>query len=337
MNQPKKRLVFPLLIIGLLAIIGVSLSVGRFTVPLEQTVRILGSQFLPLDTTWTNSMENVIINVRLPRVIAGLIVGAALAASGATYQGIFKNPLVSPDLLGVSAGACAGASIAIVMHAGTLATQLMALGFGLLAVFMTTRIPHLFRNESTLMLILAGVVVGGFMNAVFGVMKYVADPDEELASIVYWTMGSFVDVRHGMLQALCPVMLLSLAALLLLRWRINLLSLGDAEASSLGVNVTALRGICIFFATLLTASAVCLSGTIGWVGLVTPHFARLLVGEDNRKLLPAAILIGAAMMTLVDWIARNLTGSEIPLSILTGVVGAPLFIILLMAQKRKIQ
>ena len=175
------------------------------------------------------------------------------------------------------------------------------------------------------------------MNAVFGVMKYVADPDEELASIVYWTMGSFVDVRPGMLQALCPVMLLSLVALLLLRWRINLLSLGDAEASSLGVNVTALRGTCIFFATLLTASAVCLSGTIGWVGLGTPHFARLLVGEDNRKLLPAAILIGAAMMTLVDWIARNLTGSEIPLSILTGVVGAPLFIILLMAQKRKIQ
>ena len=150
MNQPKKRLVFPLLIIGLLAIVGVSLSVGRFTVPLEQTVRILGSQLLPLDTTWTNGMENVIINVRLPRVIAGLIVGAALAASGATYQGIFKNPLVSPDLLGVSAGACAGASIAIVMHAGTLATQLMALGFGLLAVFMTTRIPHLFCTVSSL-------------------------------------------------------------------------------------------------------------------------------------------------------------------------------------------
>lgn len=337
MNPTKTRLVFPLLIIGLLVIIGISLSIGRFTVPFDQTVRILGSQILPLETTWTNGMENVIINVRLPRVIAGLIVGAALAASGATYQGIFKNPLVSPDLLGVSAGACAGASIAIVMHGGTLATQLMALGFGLLAVFLTTRLPKIFRNESTLMLILAGVVVGGFMNAVFGLMKYVADPEEELASIVYWTMGSFANVRPSILIALCPVMLLSLVALLLLRWRINLLSLGDAEASSLGVNVTALRGTCIFFATLLTASAVCLSGTIGWVGLITPHFARLLVGEDNRKVLPAAILIGAAMMTLVDWLARNLTGSEIPLSILTGIVGAPLFIMLLIAQKRKIQ
>ena len=159
MNSTKTRLVFPLLIIGLLVIIGISLSIGRFTVPFDQTVRILGSQILPLETTWTNGMENVIINVRLPRVIAGLIVGAALAASGATYQGIFKNPLVSPDLLGVSAGACAGASIAIVMHGGTLATQLMALGFGLLAVFLTTRLPKIFRNESTLMLILAGVVV----------------------------------------------------------------------------------------------------------------------------------------------------------------------------------
>lgn len=332
-----RSLVFPLLIIVLLAVAGVSLSVGRFSVPLEQTLRILLGQVLPLEATWTDGMANVVLNIRLPRIAAGLIVGAALAASGATYQGIFKNPLVSPDLLGVSAGACAGASIAIVLHAGTLGTQLAALGFGLAAVFLTTRLPKLFRNDSTLMLILAGVVVGGFMNAIFGLMKYVADPEEELASIVYWTMGSFTDVRPGLLQALCPVMLLSLAALLLLRWRINLLSLGDAEAASLGVNVTALRGACIFFATLLTASAVCLSGTIGWVGLVTPHFARLLVGEDNRRLLPAAILIGAAMMTLVDWIARNLTGSEIPLSILTGVVGAPLFIILLIAQKRKIQ
>ena len=337
MKGTRTRLVFPLLLIGLLAVIGISLSVGRFEVPLAQMLRILGAQLLPLDPTWSSGMENVILNVRLPRVIAGLLVGAALAASGATYQGIFKNPLVSPDLLGVSAGACAGAAIAIVMHAGNLGTQLLALAFGLGAVFLTTRIPRLFHNPSALMLILAGVVVGGFMNSIFGVMKYVADPDQELASIVYWTMGSFANISTPVLRALAPIMLLSLIALLLLRWRINLLSLGDAEASSLGINVPALRGVCIFFATLLTASAVCLSGTIGWVGLVTPHFARLLVGEDNRRLLPAAILIGAMMMVLVDWVARNLTGAEIPLSIITGVIGAPLFVVLLMAQKRNIQ
>lgn len=337
MKRNSSAMVFSFLILLLLASLGLSLCCGRYSVPFDQTVSILCSRLWTVPQTWSDGMANVVLNVRLPRIIAGLLVGAALATSGATYQSIFKNPLVSPDLLGVSAGACAGASIAIVLHAGNLITQLLALGFGLAAVFLTTRLPRLFRNESALMLVLAGVVVGGFMNAVFGVMKYVADPDQELASIVYWTMGSFTGIERVMLQALSPVILISMAVLLLLRWRINLLALGDGEASSLGVNVASLRGVCILFSTLLTASAVCLSGTIGWVGLVTPHFARLLVGEDNRRLLPAAILIGASMMILADWLARNLTGAEIPLSIITGLVGAPLFVVLLALQKRKIQ
>ncbi len=328
---------FVLLVIALFAVVILSLALGRFQVPFDQVLSILVGQAFPIEQTWTDAMENVVINVRLPRVIAGILVGTALAVSGATYQGIFKNPLVSPDLLGVSAGACVGASISILLHAGNLMTQLLALVFGLFAVFLATRIPKLLRNESILMLILAGVVVAGFMNAVFGIMKYVADPDEELASIVYWTMGSFVGIDRTMLIALIPVIIIALVVLLLLRWRINILSLGDSEASSLGVNVTVMRGVCIFFSTLLTACAVCLSGTIGWVGLITPHFARLMVGEDNRHVLPAALLTGAIMMIAVDWIARNLTGSEIPLSIITGFVGAPVFVVLLIAQRKTIR
>ena len=333
----KNRRIFIFLSIILLGCCVLSLSLGRYPVPFDQTLAILLHKLLPIAPGWSDTMANVILNVRLPRLLGGILVGAALAASGATYQSIFRNPLVSPDLLGVSAGACTGAALAIILHAGTAMVQFLALICGLAAVGLTNLIPRFFRNHSSLMLILAGVVVGGFMNALFGILKYVADPEEELASIIYWTMGSFANIKQPILQALAPGMLIALIVLFLLRWRINVLSLGEREAASLGINVRLIRGLCILCATALTACAVCLSGAIGWVGLITPHFARLLTGEDARTLLPASVLIGATLTAIVDWLARNLTGAEIPLSILTGLVGAPMFIILLLAQKRKIQ
>lgn len=313
-----------------------SLTVGRYSVPLWQSIKIILSKFLPIAKTWTDDMENVVINVRLPRMIAALFVGSSLSLSGATYQGIFRNPLVSPDLLGVSAGACTGAALGILLHLGIVPTQLLALAAGLLAVMITTLIPRIFRNDSSIMLVLAGVIVSGFMSALLGFLKYIADPEQELASIVYWTMGSFATTKRVMVWALSPAIISSWVILVILRWRINILSLGDAQAISLGINVKLVRGLCVLCSTTATACAVCMSGTIGWIGLVVPHLGRLAVGNDNRQLIPASLLIGAAFMVVVDLLARNLTGAEIPLSILTGVIGAPLFMLLMATQKRGI-
>jgi len=316
----------------------ISLSIGRFHVPLIQVVKILISQVVPtgMEVTWTEQMENVIINIRLPRLVGASLVGGALALSGATYQGLFKNPLVSPDLLGVSNGACVGAAIAILLGFPSLAIQGCALLTGLLAVVISTSIPKFFKNNSSLMLVLGGVIVSGFMSSLLGITKYVADPDNQLAAIVYWTMGSFATTNMNQVLLVMPAILSVMVILLLMRWRINLLSLGDKEARSLGVNIRKTRGLAIFCATILTACAVCLCGTIGWVGLIIPHFGRLIIGHDNRYLFPISTIIGAVFMIVVDTIARNLTGSEIPLSIITGLLGAPLFVWLLARQKVRI-
>jgi iron complex transport system permease protein len=306
-----------------------ALAFGRFPVPVKETLGILAGTIFPVKPFWTDQMANVIINIRLPRVWGSLLTGSALALSGAAYQAMFRNPLVSPDLLGVSAGACTGAAAAILLHLNAWSIQLCAFVGGLAAVICTVAIPKLFRTGGSLILVLAGVVVSGFMNAILGALKYIADPESELASIVFWTMGSLASVKKQELLLITPGIVIPLAGMLLLRWRLNLLALGDTEARSLGVNVRRLRGLVIFLSTILTASAVCLCGAIGWIGLIIPHLGRMLVGQDNKNLLPASAFLGAAFLTFVDTLARNLTGSEIPLSIMTGLFGAPLFIWLL--------
>lgn len=314
----------------------VCLGLGRFSVPFLQSLRILVNAFTPwrLETTWSDRMESVILAVRLPRLMGAMLVGSALSLSGAAYQSLFRNPLVSPDLLGISSGACVGAAFAILLELPAPLVQLSALGTGLLTVFLTTLIPGLFRNRSSLMLVLSGVIMSGFMSALLGIAKYVADPENHLAS--YWTMGSFSNVRMKDVLLISPPILAAMVALLLLRWRVNLLSLGDAEAGSLGVNVRRARGVTILCSTVLTACAVCLCGTIGWAGLIVPHLGRLIVGQDNRYLLPMSAVLGALFLVVVDTLARNLTGSEIPLSIITGVLGAPLFVWLLARQRARI-
>jgi iron complex transport system permease protein len=246
---------------------------------------------------------------------------------------VFRNPLVSPDLLGVSSGACVGASAAILLHFSAFGVQAAALCAGLTAVTLTTMVPRFFKNTSSMALVLSGVIVSGFMTSIQGIFKYIADPYNDLPSIVYWALGSLGPVKTKDILAIGPVIVLSMAAVTAIRWRINLLTLGDVEAASLGVNVKRLRAGVVTCATLLTASAVCISGTIGWIGLVIPHLGRLLSGNDNKRLIPASALLGAAFTILVDTIARSLTGSEIPLSILTGIIGTPLFIWLLFAQR----
>lgn len=309
-----------------------ALSIGPYSIPLDQTAAILASNFIAIPQTWSNMAGNVIMEVRLPRILGALLVGAALAVAGGAYQGIFRNPLVSPDLLGVSSGACIGAAAAILAGAGAIAIQGGAFAGGIIAVACTVSIPKLLKRDSTITLVLSGIIVGGFCGSILGIIKYLADPETELPEIVYWQMGSLAKVDYGTLMFVAPVIIASIAVILAMRWRINILSLGDREAKALGVNLKLERGIVILFATLLTASAVSLAGTIGWVGLVIPHLARFVIGPNASRSLPVACLMAAGFMLIVDTLAR-ITGIEIPLGIITGFIGTPFFIVLLARQK----
>ena len=278
--------------------------------------------------------RDIVLQLRLPRVGGALLVGMALSVAGTVYQGIFRNPLVSPDLLGVSGGACVGAAAAILLGLGMWNVQLLAFAGGLLAVMLTMSLPRLVGNASSVVLVLSGIVVSGFAGACLGLVKYLADPETQLAEIVYWQMGSLAKTDINGLQMVAPVMLVAALVLFAMRWRINVLSLGDREARLSGANIRRERGIMVAAATLLTASAVCLSGTVGWLGLVVPHLARMLGGDNNLKTLPLAALIGALFLLGTDTLARNLYSEEIPLGILTGFIGAPFFAWVLVRQKR---
>jgi iron complex transport system permease protein len=336
-DKKRVRIVVIALIVLMVMLVLVALSVGQYSIPLADVVKILVSRIIPVEQTWPDLMESVIFSIRLPRIIAALLIGAALSEAGTAYQGLFKNPMVSPDLLGVSAGACVGAAFAILVGWNLFGVQICAFVCGIVAVAIATAIPRLLRNRSILMLVLSGVVVGGFMNAILGIFKYVADVDTQLADIVYWIMGSLNSVHMIDILYCGPVMLAAGIALMLLRWRLNVIALGEHEAYYLGINVSRMRGLIIVSSTLLTASAVCLSGTINWIGLVIPHMGRLLVGKDNRHLMPVAILLGACFMLLIDTVARTFTATEIPLSILTGLFGAPLFVWFLTMQKKGVR
>lgn len=266
-------------------------------------------------------------------MLAAICIGAALAISGTAYQSIFQNPLVSPDLLGVSNGAAVGAALAILFGWHALGTQIMAFLLGLAAVLLSVMIPRLMGRSTNLTLVLAGVVVSGLMQAILGLLKYLADPDSQLQNIVYWQLGSLSKVTVGNLVSVLPMMLLGMIVLWIMRWRLTVLGLGDAAAQSMGVNVKVERRIVVVCATILTAASVCLSGTIGWIGLVVPHMARMLIGPNTRYSLPLSALVGAIFLLIVDTLARTLSAGEIPLSILTGFIGTPIFIYILATRK----
>ncbi|MFC2553483.1 MAG: FecCD family ABC transporter permease [Rodentibacter sp.] len=323
----KNTFYFPFLSIVLVGLCLLSLSWGRYTIPPSDVIDTL------LNNSQNEIQHNIIFNLRLPRILAAILVGAALAVAGTTYQGIFRNPLVSPDILGVSNGACIGAAIAILMGTGMLGVQTFAFAGGLIAVLLTMNLPRLIQRDSTIVLVLSGIIVSGFMMASLGLIKYLADPETQLADIVYWQLGSLTKSNYDNLMILAPIIVLTTVVLLAMRWRINVLSLGDREAKLIGANIRFERGMMVCTATLLTASAVCLSGTIGWLGLVIPHLARLFIGDNNVKSLPMAALIGAIFLLMVDTLARNLYVQEIPLGILTGFIGAPFFAWILIKQK----
>lgn len=280
-------------------------------------------------------LATVLWNVRLPRVAAAVIVGAALAAAGATYQGLFRNPLVSPDLLGVSVGASLGAVLGIFLSLPVLAIQLVAFAGGLAAVFVVLSVGTLVRErDPVLTLVLAGIAIQALIGAGISLIKVLADPYDQLPAITYWLLGSMTAITRFDVLSILPAVILGLVPLVLLRWRMNLLTLGDEDAKSLGVDTTKTRLALIFGATFVTASTVSVTGIIGWIGLVIPHIARMLVGPDFRRLLPASMLLGAGYLLVVDMLARSIAAIEVPLGILTATVGAPFFLWLLIVGKR---
>ena len=320
-----------ILAIFLIALAVACLCVGKYSVSVPDCFRILfgGQGSAAMD-------GKIVLGIRLPRVLAAMLVGASLALSGAVYQGIFKNPLVSPDFLGVSAGACIGAAVGILMSFGGTLIQVFAFIGGLAAVFLTLLIPKAVRSSSNIMLVLSGIIVSGAMSSILGFIKYIADPETQLAAITYWQLGSFADAKMQKVVSVLPLSAAAMIILIAMSFWIDVMSLGEREASALGANVPLLRGICITCATILTAGAVCISGTIGWVGLVIPHFGRMMVGSGNRTLLPTSCLLGAAFMLLVDTVTRIIGPAEMPVSILTGIIGAPFYAWLLYRQRERL-
>ena len=326
MTRPR-RAVF--LILLPLALLYASLFVGRFAVSPIDVAHILFAQIFPITPYWPKSVETIVLQIRLPRAIMAMCVGAGLSISGAAYQGMFRNPLVSTDILGVTAASGFGAAVALLLSASALGLQLTAFAFGLAGVALTYRLARVYQTTPVLMLVLSGVVVAAFFSALLSGAKYVADPESRLPAITYWLLGSLNAASlKGLAMALPPVILGSLG-LLLVRWKLNVLAMGDEEARSLGVETESLKGIVIVCTTLITAAAVSVCGMVGWVGLVIPHVGRMMVGPDHRFLLPATLSIGASYLLFIDDIARTATAGEIPLGILTAIIGAPFFAYLL--------
>jgi iron complex transport system permease protein len=325
---------FLLMLAALVAALALALAVGPYPLDLSDVLHG-GARALGLEGGAPSAGEIVFGRVRLPRVAAGMLVGAALAGAGAAYQTLFRNPLVSPDILGVASGAGLGAVVGILLSLPVVGIQGLAFAGGLVTVALVWLIAAALRgHDRTLVLVLGGVVVGALAGACISLVKILADPYDQLPAITFWLLGSLAGVKLGDLAVAAPLVLVGLVPLVLFRWRIGVLSLGDDEARALGVDVAKLRGLVIAAATLMTASVVAISGVIGWIGLMIPHIARMLVGPNFSRLLPAAMLLGAAFMLVVDTTARSLARVETPLGILTAVLGAPFFLWLL-ARGRK--
>ena len=314
---------------ALLALFLLSFVVGRYGVPLGQVVRILLSGMLPLEQTWTDNMAIAVLNVRLPRILLACLVGCGLSAAGTGYQTVFQNPMAAPDILGASSGACFGAALAILTGQGAVMITVFAFLASLLSVALVYLVGNHTRGNRVVNLLLAGIMVGSLFSACTSYIKLVADPTNQLPQITYWLMGSLSGTRMGTVKFAAVCMAVGLVPLLLLRWRMNLLTLSPDEARAMGVHTDRLRLAVILSSTVLTAAAVSVSGMIGWVGLVIPHLSRRIVGSDCRRLMPMACLFGAAFLLLVDNMARCLTATEIPIGILTAFVGAPFFIYLM--------
>lgn len=323
--ETKHRLAVAVLAAALMVCILASFTLGRYAVPPKELLGILGSHLgLPIGRFWTARMEAAVWNIRLPRVLLSVLVGACLAAAGASYQGIFQNPMASPDILGASAGAGFGAALAILLGRTSIGITLGAFFMSLVTVALVFTVSRHAKGERVLGLVLAGIMVSSLFQSGTSFIKLAADPNNQLPQITFWLMGSLSGARWQELGFVILPMLAGLIPLLALRWQLNVITMGDDEARAMGVNAPRIRLVIVVCSTLVTASAVSVSGMIGWVGLVVPHMLRRVVGSDYRHLLPASMLGGGLFLLLVDNVSRSLTG--IPIGILTSFIGAPFFL-----------
>ena len=325
----KKRSIIFISILLLCLLFLASLAFGRFNVPLGEVVRILVDRITPLEQTWADTMETAVINIRLPRILLAIMVGCSLSAAGAAYQGVFQNPMASPDLLGASSGACFGAALAIVLDVPRGMVAVFAFVCSFLTIMLVSAVGKHIRGSRIVNLILAGMMVSSLFSAATSYLKLAADPYEELPAITYWLMGGLSGTAMKDVGFALIPMLIGWLVLLLLRWRVNVLTVGEEEAMTMGLNTRRIRAFVILASTLLTAASVSVSGMIGWVGLVIPHLCRKLVGNDYRYLMPLSMVCGGIFLLMVDNLARNLIATEFPVGILTAFVGAPFFLFLM--------
>ena len=327
-HTTKAFIIIALTVLLLVSVIG-SVTLGRYPISLKNTTGILFSHILHIEPFWTTTEASLLLNHRLPRILLACLVGCCLSAAGSAYQGVFQNPMAAPDILGASSGAAFGAALAILFDCSSSVIVISAFAASLLTVFLVMFIGEKARGGKIFNLVLSGIMVSSLISSATSFVKLVADPADQLPAITYWLMGSLNGTLPKDVLFVLPPMALGLIPLLLFRWRINVLTLGDDEARTLGINAKILRMVVILCATLITAASVSVSGVVGWIGLVIPHLARKLVGNDYRYLLPASMLFGTVFLLITDNISRNLMATEIPLGILTSFIGAPFFLYLM--------
>lgn len=321
---------------ALVAAVLLSLTQGQYGVSVTDVWKVLCNFLFRTSFDVPQNAVNVVGLIRLPRTAAAFIVGSCLSVAGNTFQSTFNNQLVSPDVLGVSAGACVGAAVAILIGVSSYLIGVFAFFTGIAAVLLSLLLPRLFRSNKTVTLVLSGIIVGSLMNSIIGLIKFVSDREEKLSEITFWIMGALSGMSAAKIYTVLPIYLTAAVGIFCLRWKINVLSLGEDEAQTLGLNYRMYRLLVIVFSTLLTAVSVSLSGNVGWIGLVVPHISRAIVGGDNCYAIPISFLFGGSFMILVDMLARNLSVDEIPLSIITGLIGTVIYSIVLIRRGRDI-
>ena len=331
-KEKKKHIVTIVVLVALLVFLFfLSMCVGRYEISIGDVFRFFAGQ------TIDDISHNVILKLRIPRTLVAVLIGCALSLSGAIYQSAFNNKLVSPDLLGVSSGASVGACFGILLGLSSAVIGLFAFLVGFCAVFLSLLIAKIFKNKSNVILILSGLAVGGLMSSLVGLMKYLAESEIKLAEMTYWLLGDISASTMEDVYLLLPVVIIGCVLSIFLSWNLNIVSLGRKESKSLGVNYNLTMMALIIIATALTATSVSISGTIGWIGLVIPNVVRLIVGSNNKKVIPVSMLMGSVFMTIVDILARSLAPNEIPLSVITGIIGTPLFIFAIYQRRKELR
>ena len=329
MNKENKEIISIVLLVFLpIVLFFASFLMGRYPISPVDVVKTILSPIFP-QLTVSSTVNTIVWQIRLPRILAAILVGASLSMAGTAFQGIFKNPLVSSDLLGVSNGAGFRAALSILLSGSSVVIQLFAFIFGIISVSITYLISKAYKAGGILILVLSGVAISAFFNSLISGIKFIADPEDKLPEIVYWLMGSLASVTMNEIMMIIIPLFIGFVILYLLRWQMNILAMGDEEAQSLGLNPSRVRLIIIAACTLLTSAAVSISGIIGWIGMIIPHMARMIVGPDNKILLPASLSLGASFLLLIDNISRVAISIEIPIGILTAVIGVPIFLYLL--------